>query len=87
MSRFVFIAIDHFGHVCVEDCIRFTRKKEPYNLAWIEDMVPWIYTDQYIRLKNSTYFGGLFYQHFSIISFAVKEISTGRSAVLGWLGL
>jgi L-alanine-DL-glutamate epimerase-like enolase superfamily enzyme len=27
---------------------------EPYNLAWIEDMVPWMYTDQYVRLKNST---------------------------------
>ena len=48
------LAIDHFGHVCVEDCIRFARRMEPYNLAWIEDMVPWMYTDQYIRLKNST---------------------------------
>ena len=27
---------------------------EPYNIAWMEDMVPWMYTDQYIRLKNST---------------------------------
>ena len=48
------LAIDHFGHVCVEDCIRFARRIEPYNIAWIEDMVPWIYTDQYVRLKNST---------------------------------
>ena len=48
------LAIDHFGHVCVEDCIRFARRMEPYNLAWIEDMVPWQYTDQYVRLKNST---------------------------------
>lgn len=48
------IAIDHFGHVCVEDCIKFARRMEPYNLAWIEDMIPWMYTDQYIRLKNST---------------------------------
>ena len=48
------LAIDHFGHVCVEDCIRFARRMEPYNLAWLEDMVPWMYTDQYIRLKNST---------------------------------
>ena len=48
------LAIDHFGHVCVEDCIRFARRMEPYNLAWIEDMVPWMYTDQYVRLKNST---------------------------------
>lgn len=46
------LAIDHFGHVCVEDCIRFARRMEPYNLAWIEDMVPWMYTDQYVRLKT-----------------------------------
>ena len=48
------LAIDHFGHICVEDCIRFARRMEPYNLAWIEDMVPWMYTDQYVRLKNAT---------------------------------
>lgn len=48
------LAIDHFGHVCVEDCIRFARRMEPYNIAWIEDMIPWIYTDQYVRLKSST---------------------------------
>ena len=48
------LAIDHFGYVCVEDCIRFARRMEPYNLAWIEDMIPWMYTDQYVRLKNST---------------------------------
>lgn len=48
------IAIDHFGHVCVEDCIRFCKRMEKYNLAWVEDMVPWIYTDQYVRLRNAT---------------------------------
>ena len=48
------LAIDHFGHVCVEDCIRFARRMEPYNLAWMEDMAPWQYTDHYVRLRNST---------------------------------
>ena len=48
------LAIDHFGHVCVEDCIRFARRMEKYNLAWMEDMIPWIYPDQYVRLKNAT---------------------------------
>ena len=48
------LAIDHFGHVCVEDCIRFARRMEKYNLAWMEDMVPWMYTDQYVCLRNST---------------------------------
>ncbi|MBS5606823.1 MAG: mandelate racemase/muconate lactonizing enzyme family protein [Enterocloster asparagiformis] len=48
------VAIDHFGHVCVEDCIRFARRMERYNIAWMEDMVPWMYTDQYVRLRNVT---------------------------------
>lgn len=48
------LAVDHFGHVCVEDCIRFLRRMEPYNLAWAEDLVPWMYTDQYVRLRNAT---------------------------------
>lgn len=48
------LAIDHFGHVCVEDCIRFARHMEPYNIAWMEDMVPWIYPDQLARLRNAT---------------------------------
>ena len=47
------LAIDHFGHICVEDCIRFGRRMEKYNIAWMEDMVPWMYTDQYKRLHNS----------------------------------
>ncbi len=48
------IAIDHFGHICVEDCIRFARRMEKYNLAWMDDMVPWIYPDQLARLRAST---------------------------------
>lgn len=48
------LAIDHFGHVCVEDSIRFARRMERYNIAWMEDMVPWMYTDQYVRLRNAT---------------------------------
>ena len=48
------IAVDHFGHVCVEDCIRFARRMEKYNLAWIEDFVPWIYPEQVKRLHDAT---------------------------------
>ncbi|HHZ14033.1 MAG: mandelate racemase/muconate lactonizing enzyme family protein [Caldicoprobacterales bacterium] len=48
------LAIDHFGHICVEDCIKLARRVEKYNLAWAEDMIPWQYTDQYVRLRNST---------------------------------
>lgn len=48
------LAIDHFGHVCVEDCIRFARRIEKYNIAWMEDMIPWIYPQQYARLRSAT---------------------------------
>ena len=48
------IAIDHFGHICVEDCIKLCRRIEKYNIAWAEDMIPWQYTDQYKRLSDAT---------------------------------
>ena len=48
------LAIDHFGHICVEDCIKLCRRIEKYNIAWAEDLIPWQYTDQYVRLRNST---------------------------------
>jgi len=48
------LAIDHFGHICVEDCIKLCRRIEKYNIAWAEDLLPWQYTEQYVRLRNST---------------------------------
>ncbi|MBS4219294.1 mandelate racemase/muconate lactonizing enzyme family protein [Bacillus sp. FJAT-49711] len=47
------LCIDHFGHIGVEDCIKLGRRIDKYNLAWMEDMVPWQYTSQYVRLANS----------------------------------
>ncbi len=35
------LAVDHFGHVAVEDAVRFARRAEKYNLAWMEDIAPW----------------------------------------------
>jgi len=48
------LALDHFGHIGVEDCIRFARRIEDYCIAWIEDMVPWHMTDQLVRLSRAT---------------------------------
>lgn len=48
------IAIDHLGHIPLEDCIKLGKRLEKYNLAWMEDPVPWQYTNQYVRLANST---------------------------------
>lgn len=47
------LATDHFGHIALEDCIRLGKRLEKYNLAWVEDMVPWQYTDQYVRLSEA----------------------------------
>ena len=47
------IAADHFGHIGVDDCIRLGEALEPYNLAWLEDMVPWQFTDQWVRLERT----------------------------------
>lgn len=48
------LAIDHVGHIPLEDCIKLAKRLEKYNLAWMEDPVPWHMTDQYVRLAQST---------------------------------
>lgn len=47
------LASDHYGHFGVEDAIKFARRMDQFNLAWLEDLVPWQFTDQYVRIKNS----------------------------------
>lgn len=47
------IAADHFGHIGVDDCIRLGEGLEPYNLAWLEDMVPWQFTEQWIQMERA----------------------------------
>lgn len=47
------IALDHFGHFPVEDCIKIAQALDPYNFAWYEDMIPWQLTDQYVKLRES----------------------------------
>jgi L-alanine-DL-glutamate epimerase-like enolase superfamily enzyme len=47
------IAADHFGHIGIEDAIKLAQALDPCNLAWLEDMIPWDYTDDYVRLRNS----------------------------------
>ncbi|MCP4303474.1 MAG: mandelate racemase/muconate lactonizing enzyme family protein, partial [bacterium] len=48
------IAIDHLGHISLNDGIRLARRIEKYNPAWLEDVIPWQYTDQYVELAQST---------------------------------
>ncbi len=47
------IAADHFGHIGVDDCIRLGQALEPFNLAWLEDLVPWQYTDSWVQIERA----------------------------------
>lgn len=48
------LSIDHFGHIGVEDCIKLANRLENYNMCWLEDMIPWQLTEQYVRLHNAS---------------------------------
>ncbi|MBN1933949.1 MAG: mandelate racemase/muconate lactonizing enzyme family protein [Anaerolineae bacterium] len=47
------LAVDHFGHIGLESCIRVGQALDQFTLAWYEDMIPWQLTDQYVRLSNA----------------------------------
>ena len=47
------IAADHFGHIGLDDCLRLGEALEPFNLAWLEDLVPWQYTEQWVTLERA----------------------------------
>ncbi len=39
------LAMDHLGHLGVKSIIRLGKAYEKYNLSWMEDVIPWQYTD------------------------------------------
>jgi len=47
------LAADHFGHFDVNTAIQIGKAMEPFRLAWLEDMVPWFYTDQWKQITNA----------------------------------
>lgn len=47
------LAADHFGHIGVNSCIRLAKALEKYNMAWLEDMVPWFYTDLQKKITDA----------------------------------
>ena len=46
-------AADHFGHIGVNSCIRLGRDLEKYNMAWLEDMIPWQQTELLREIKQA----------------------------------
>ena len=47
------LAADHFGHLDVNSCIRLGKALEPYQMAWLEDMVPWQYTEMLKEITSA----------------------------------
>ena len=47
------VASDHFGHISVNSCIKLGKVLQPFQLAWLEDMVPWEYTDMLKEIKHA----------------------------------
>jgi len=39
------ISMDHLGHLGVNSIIRLGKAYEKFNLSWMEDVIPWQYTD------------------------------------------
>jgi len=47
------LSSDHYGHFDLNNAIRFGKKVEPYRLAWLEDMVPWQFTEQLKTISDA----------------------------------
>jgi L-alanine-DL-glutamate epimerase-like enolase superfamily enzyme len=47
------LSTDHYGHFDVNNCIRLGKALDKYRLAWLEDMVPWQYTEQHKTITEA----------------------------------
>lgn len=47
------LSADHFGHIGVNSCIKLGRALQKYNMAWLEDMIPWQYTDLWKKITDA----------------------------------
>jgi L-alanine-DL-glutamate epimerase-like enolase superfamily enzyme len=48
------LSSDHYGHISVNSCIKLARAVEKWNLAWMEDMVPWQLGHLMKEIKENT---------------------------------
>jgi L-alanine-DL-glutamate epimerase-like enolase superfamily enzyme len=50
------LSMDHLGHLGVNSIIRLGKAYEKYNLSWMEDVIPWQYTEmlQHITAESPT---------------------------------
>lgn len=47
------LSADHFGHIGVNSCIKLGKALQKYNMAWLEDMIPWQYTDLLKKISDA----------------------------------
>jgi L-alanine-DL-glutamate epimerase-like enolase superfamily enzyme len=47
------LSTDHYGHFDLNNCIRLGKALDKYRLAWLEDMVPWQYTEQHKTITDT----------------------------------
>ncbi len=47
------LSADHFGHIGLNSCIKLGKALEKHNLAWLEDMIPWQYTDLWKKITDA----------------------------------
>ena len=47
------LSADHFGHIGVNSCIRLGKALTKYNMAWLEDMVPWQNTELLKKISDA----------------------------------
>jgi L-alanine-DL-glutamate epimerase-like enolase superfamily enzyme len=47
------LSADHFGHIGVNSSIRLGKALTKYNLAWLEDMIPWQNTELLKKISDA----------------------------------
>ncbi|MEX6688663.1 mandelate racemase/muconate lactonizing enzyme family protein [Danxiaibacter flavus] len=47
------LASDHYGHFDMNNAIRLGKAVEKYRLAWLEDMIPWHFMDQWKEITRA----------------------------------
>jgi L-alanine-DL-glutamate epimerase-like enolase superfamily enzyme len=48
------LSMDHLGHIGVKSIIRLGKAYEKYNLSWLEDVIPWTYTDLLKQISDES---------------------------------
>ena len=48
------LSMDHLGHLGVKSIIRLGKAYEKYNLSWLEDVIPWTYTDWLKQISDQS---------------------------------